>query len=161
VKAERLSLLVPRQAIAKLQRGGDRDLIIPHIVSPDIFGPPQTPQGGPAPSVDQRFAGARDDFYVPPVDQAPAPSAPEHHLAPRSETPAAPHNFAPRLRHGWHPNDARADEQAVAINHPGIFQKLFGSTSDAQTGSDNSEAIPLKVEGGTFSFRFSSMIKFL
>jgi hypothetical protein len=90
-----------------------------------------------ADSFDQRFVGARREldlgaFFIPPVDEAPAPSAPEHHLAARSETPAAPHDSAPRLRHGWHPNDAQSDEQAAANpNSRGIFQKLFGSPSSS------------------------------
>jgi hypothetical protein len=90
-----------------------------------------------AASFDQRFAGARRELdlgaiFIPSLDQAPTPSAPEHHLAARSETPAAAHDFAPRLRRGWHPNDARADERAVANpDRRGIFQKLFGSPSSS------------------------------
>ena len=102
--------------------------------------PPPAIPGMPmvmAASFDQRFAGARRELdlgaiYIPPVDEAPAPSAPEHHLAARSETPAAPHGFAPRLRRVWHPNDAQADEQAAASpDGRGIFQKLFGSPSSS------------------------------
>jgi hypothetical protein len=89
-----------------------------------------------ATSFDQRFTGARREFdlgavSIPPFDQAPAASAPEHHLAARSETPAAPRNLTPRLRRVWHPNDAQADEHAASTNQPGIFQKLFGSPSSS------------------------------
>jgi hypothetical protein len=94
------------------------------------------PPAGPvvaAASFDQRFVGmprALDlgAILIPPLDEAAAPSPPEHHLATRSEAPAVPRGFAPRLRRGWHPDDAQADEQAAANpdNRPGIFQKLFG-----------------------------------
>jgi len=90
-----------------------------------------------AASFDQRFAGARREFdlgavYIPPADQPPARSAPEHHLAAKSETPVASRDTAPRLRHGWHPNDAQEDERAAANpGSRGIFQKLFGSPSSS------------------------------
>jgi hypothetical protein len=86
-------------------------------------------------SFDQRFAGMPSALdlgaiMIPPLDEATAPSQPDHHLATRSEAPAVPRGFAPRLRRVWHPDDAQADEQAAANpnNQPGIFEKLFGSS---------------------------------
>jgi hypothetical protein len=90
-----------------------------------------------AAAFDQRFAGATREadlgaFLIPSLDQAPASSQPERHLAAHSETPAVPHGFAPRLRRVWHP-DAQGDEQDAANpnNRPSIFKKLFGSSSSS------------------------------
>jgi hypothetical protein len=112
-----------------------------------------------AASFDQRFGGARREFdlgavNIPPLGPVTAPSAPERHLATRSEAPAAPHGFSPRLRNGWRPTDAQADERAVA--HPasrGIFTKLFGNPFSKLFGSrsSNVKLAYASTEGGVAS----------
>jgi hypothetical protein len=88
-----------------------------------------------AAAFDERFTGIPravelGAILLPPVEQAPAPSPPEHHLATPSEAPAVPHGFA-RLRRVWHP-DAQTDEQNVANpDRPSIFEKLFGRPSSS------------------------------
>jgi len=97
-----------------------------------------------AASFDQRFGGARREFdlgavNIPTLGPVTAPSAPEHHLVARSEAPGA-HGFSPRLRHGWRPTDAQADERAVASRPAsrGIFHKLFGNPLSTLFGSPSS-----------------------
>jgi hypothetical protein len=109
---------------------GDKLTLLP----PAVSGAPAVT----AASFDERFAGAARNvdlgaILLPPVDEAQAPSPAERHLAAHSETPAVPRGFAPRLRRGWHPDEAQADEQSAANpdDRPSIFKKLFGSSSSS------------------------------
>jgi hypothetical protein len=122
---------LPRAFAADLSAArGDKLALLP----PAVHGAPVVATA----SFDARFAGASRGLdlgaiLIPPLDQALAPSPAERHLAARSETPAVPRGFAPRLRRVWHPADAQADEQSAANpdDRPNIFEKLFGRSNSS------------------------------